>query len=313
MTRAGNDTYQWIGTGMFGDRKIRACQDPEALFFVYLIQSDRNNPAGIFHATPEHLAAESYGRWSASEVRKFLAALQRPEKRLIVYDDAIEELWIISLFKWKPVNPRVYAGARRVLNRIRSRMIYDAWWAKYRDYPNVRDWVGATVFTGLEATTTPAPEIEPEPAPPPRINEEVQTVWDYYVSRVGAKGMSLTDSRRTKILARFRDKLKDPETGEIRGVQVTDLFRAIDAVATSDFHMGRHPKTKGNPPNLLEKHIFANQDQLEKWLRAAFGGAPPEDGPEAPPAVPTTPPATSPPTGAVGAIEYDLATMRPAR
>jgi len=70
---------------------------------------------------------------------------------------------------------------------------------------------------------------------------------------------SLTSDRRQKIEARLRE------------FSAEQLKRAIDGVLLSDWHMGRHEKTRGRPCNDFQT-IFRNAQQVSKFIGIAEQG-----------------------------------------
>lgn len=261
--------YNQLELGCWRDRKLRLLSKDEKLFFFFLLTLPDMSVAGLCHTTPEKLAAESYGDWTPAEVRKLLAGLQKPP--LIVYDR--EWLWVIGLFKRRGININTFKSAKASLEECESKIIFEKWWQKYRNVQEVAKSFGRLAFKGepmpLPGEEPPAPlgAIKPEPKPLHLLRAEVDAVWEHYLRVHSANVMlKLTDKRRAMILTRLRDTVADPDTGEMRFVQVEDLMRAISNCGLSPFHMGLEAKTNGQKYNSLEQHILHSYEQFEKWL-----------------------------------------------
>ena len=271
--------YRGLSEDTWSDAFVREITDSQALFFVYLISNPRQLPAGIFKASPEQMWSD-FQRKSVSvkDIQAFLALFQ--ERGKIVYDRGW--CWIVNFVKHRREwNPGVIGGMRINLERVESRLIFDAWWDKYRNYQELGRIMGEVKFSGDPAqapdSLAPVPAIERERAPRHLYKQQIEDVWAFWQQTMGVKA-TLTDTRRDKILSRFMDKITDPETGEVRATTLEDCFAAITACAASDWHMGRDAKTGGKAYHSLEQHIFRNLAQFEQWLgdgyRARAGTAP---------------------------------------
>jgi hypothetical protein len=92
-------------------------------------------------------------------------------------------------------------------------------------------------------------------------------VWDYYLAATGKdpKLNTLTAVRRRLGKARLREcrkKTANPENAEKL------MCCAIDALAKSDWHMGRDPKTHGQCYNEWESNLFKSYETMERhWNR----------------------------------------------
>jgi hypothetical protein len=92
----------------------------------------------------------------------------------------------------------------------------------------------------------------------------VQRVWDYYITRFEKNPKLLTFSpiRQQKGLARFAECMQKTG-GDL--AKAEGLMRvAVDALAASDFHVGRNDR--GRRYDSWEKNLFGNREQLERWL-----------------------------------------------
>lgn len=108
-------------------------------------------------------------------------------------------------------------------------------------------------------------------APP----DPVRSVFDYWVYVMGKNPNrnKLTNDRRRKIQSRLRE------------YSVDECCRAIDGCASSDFHMGRHPDTRGKKYNGIDL-IFRNGEKLEGFRDMAEGAQRATEGANAPPEFP---------------------------
>jgi hypothetical protein len=87
----------------------------------------------------------------------------------------------------------------------------------------------------------------------------IDRIFDFYLKTMekNPKRWKRSDKRKKKVRARLKSFSED------------EIKKAIVGCSESDFHMGRHPKTKGKPPNELEDNITRSDEQTERWLRAA--------------------------------------------
>jgi hypothetical protein len=92
------------------------------------------------------------------------------------------------------------------------------------------------------------------------------SIFPYYIATVrpDSEGLyTLTDKRLHHGVSRLlecRTKCKGDWEGAEGLMKV-----AIDTIAKSDFHMGKHPKTEGRKYNDWE-HLFRSAEILEKWF-----------------------------------------------
>jgi len=100
------------------------------------------------------------------------------------------------------------------------------------------------------------------------IQRVTRNAFEYYVEKVtkNPKTYSLTTARKEQATTRLREiwpKLREPKEESAQNI----LHDVIDALAASDFHMGREEKTNGKKYCDWEI-IFRSQEQFEKWLQA---------------------------------------------
>jgi hypothetical protein len=135
----------------------------------------------------------------------------------------------------------------------------------------------AEIYAGLGAPTLPETcssssssssitdiSSKPPASTDPRLIEDLTTVWEYYLTAVdrNPKIYSLTPKRKSMGLARLRECLH--RTGGDHPAAVELMKVAVDALAKSDFHMGRDPKTAGKKYCGWE-HLFRSTEQIERW------------------------------------------------
>ncbi len=92
----------------------------------------------------------------------------------------------------------------------------------------------------------------------------IQRTWDYYIVRLEKNHKLLTFSpiRRQKGLARLAECLQKTG-GDL--AKAEGLMRvAVDALAASDFHIGKNDR--GRRYDSWEENLFRNREQLERWL-----------------------------------------------
>jgi hypothetical protein len=114
--------------------------------------------------------------------------------------------------------------------------------------------------------------VPPSDEKQPKANEAekqaVTEVWDYYLGAVERKAImyELTTLRKRKGLARLRECLRKAGGDYPKAVELMKL--CVNAMCASDHHMGRSQSSAGKRYVEWEKHLFATQEQLEKWLMA---------------------------------------------
>jgi len=116
------------------------------------------------------------------------------------------------------------------------------------------------------------PLLEPSPAPTARhdqLHYACREIWDHYLAAVGRKSetYTFTPLRKQKVAARLRECLA--KTCDDFEKAVALMKAAVDALAASDFHMGRDPKTGGKRYIQFESHLFGTLERLEGWLDTA--------------------------------------------
>jgi hypothetical protein len=114
------------------------------------------------------------------------------------------------------------------------------------------------------SSANPSSNPSEETSPKGESKNESRDVFEHWLERMGKNGSTrLTAERRRAIEARVRE-----------GYSVERIKRAVDGCAGSDFHMGRHEKTRGRPQNDLTL-ICRNGSKLE-----TFEAMPPPGGGE---------------------------------
>jgi len=99
------------------------------------------------------------------------------------------------------------------------------------------------------------------------LDAALKDVWQHYLTAThhDPKLNTFTSIRKKIGMARLQEclaKASSPENA-VKLMKVT-----IDAIAKSDFHMGRDAKTNGKKYNDWENHIFKSLEQMEKWWQA---------------------------------------------
>jgi hypothetical protein len=105
--------------------------------------------------------------------------------------------------------------------------------------------------------TTPKPPDEEHLA-------TVQRAWEYYLEKLdkNPKLLTFTPLRKSKGLARLRECVTKAG-GDL--ARAEGLMRvAVDALASSDFHIGKNDR--GRRYDSWEKNLFGAREQLERWL-----------------------------------------------
>jgi hypothetical protein len=109
--------------------------------------------------------------------------------------------------------------------------------------------------------------VAPDAPPAPDEDAILSRVWARYLAATGKnpKINTLTPARRKLGKARLSECLKkttNPENAEKL------MCAAIDALAKSDWNMGRDPKTNGQCYNDWERNLFKSYETMERlWNR----------------------------------------------
>jgi hypothetical protein len=127
-------------------------------------------------------------------------------------------------------------------------------------------------FSKSENSSDSEPESENlfgETIPHRDLDSALREVFAYYLETMHRNPniYSFSPLRRKKGLERLQEakKMAHGKIGD-----AADLMRAaIDAVAQSDFHMGRDAKTGGKSYCNWEDHIFRTREQFESWINRA--------------------------------------------
>jgi hypothetical protein len=100
-------------------------------------------------------------------------------------------------------------------------------------------------------------------------NAAVSRVFAYYLEKTGRESVlyAFTPDRKKKGLARLEDCLK--KTGGDIEKAVDLMALAVDALAASDWHMGRDSKTQGKMYREWDDHLFGSYKRMEGWWNAA--------------------------------------------
>jgi hypothetical protein len=96
------------------------------------------------------------------------------------------------------------------------------------------------------------------------LRSALDRIWRYYIAKLAKNPtlLSLTSARKNKGMARLRECLAKAD-GDIHKAEAL-MKLAVDALASSDFHRGANDRKKAY--DSWEKNLFANQEQLERWL-----------------------------------------------
>jgi hypothetical protein len=97
----------------------------------------------------------------------------------------------------------------------------------------------------------------------------LEQVFGYYLERAARKASAytLTAARKQKGLARLREYLAR-SAGDLTAA-IAMMKAAVDGICSSDFHMGRDPKTNGKRYTEWESNLFDSVESLEKWVEQA--------------------------------------------
>jgi uncharacterized protein YdaU (DUF1376 family) len=135
--------------------------------------------------------------------------------------------------------------------------------------------------SGIVFDEKPCPDDLPEYINPDRETAPVgvlspivkKHVFEYYLEKLAFDPVlyKWTEKRRSHGVARLRDLLQLFQTlrgiGEPNVATSLDIMRGcVDVMLTSDWHMGRDPRTHGKTFNEWD-HLFRSYDQMEKWIR----------------------------------------------
>jgi hypothetical protein len=103
---------------------------------------------------------------------------------------------------------------------------------------------------------------------PDGLDAIVSAVFVYYLERAerNPKTYALTPARMRVGKARLKECLKKAGGDLDRATELMKM--AVDALAASDWHMGRDPKTGGKRYCDWKQHLFKNYEKMEEWWNA---------------------------------------------
>jgi hypothetical protein len=165
--------------------------------------------------------------------------------------------------------------SRRMINDEKLRQSRAAGGVESLNNPNVprskddgKDTFKGSMGVSFEGSPSSSKEyISPEPSgsDDKHITSAFESVWHYYLEKTGRnpKTYSLTPTRKRKGLSRLHECLKKTN-GDVEAA-VSLMKIAVDALADSDWHMGRDLKTNGKKYCEWEDHLFKSYEQMEKW------------------------------------------------
>ena len=274
-----------IYADLWTDEKFEGGSFTLRSFFAFLLTNPygMKDLSGLYRVSPEQLSVATDSTLTPHEVAEYLNECER--RRLVMRDG--RWLWIINRFARveNPANVRTQINVGRALLACRSPRLVAAWKYKYAAWvPRIEKALHQAIevqgapeevddVLGLRAIVPDPPPADDEPAV--LYEDEIQAVWHFYMTTIVAAlgrpvSYTLSAARRSLILTRLRDRIKDQETGETRLVTIEDLMAAISACAASDWHLGRSPDSDGTHYS-LERDILRDKEQLERWLEGARG------------------------------------------
>jgi hypothetical protein len=120
---------------------------------------------------------------------------------------------------------------------------------------------------GLFSSENPEDELLPAESVKKKKTDHraaVSEVFAYYLEKTerNPRTYTLTEKRMKKGLTCFEECFR--RSGDTSNA-VSLMKIAIDGIASSDFHMGRDPKTRGKRYCEWEDHCFADVETMEKW------------------------------------------------
>ena len=99
----------------------------------------------------------------------------------------------------------------------------------------------------------------------PSQDAAIKRVWDYYLEKTGRnpRTYEFTAVRKRKGRARLGECLKKTGGDVDKAAELMKV--AIDALAASDWHMGRDAKTNGKAYREWDDHLFGRYETMERW------------------------------------------------
>lgn len=156
--------------------------------------------------------------------------------------------------------PRKTAGPRRILRSNKEGQDRDKTETNISSNSNS----GVPILSDAEASDRSLfPESNPNTHE--RESASLREVWLYYLAATcrREKFYSFSKLRKDKGLARLRECLTITDGDHAKAVELMKL--AIDAMCSSDFHMGHDPAAKGKRYIEWERHLFSTREKLEWW------------------------------------------------
>ena len=107
--------------------------------------------------------------------------------------------------------------------------------------------------------------VTPASSPAASKSSALVKVWDHYILKTerNPKTYEFTAARKRKGLARLDECLKKTAGDLDKAAELMKV--AIDAIAISDWHMGRDAKTNGKFYREWDDHLFGSYRSMEKW------------------------------------------------
>lgn len=231
---------------------------------------------GSFELTNRRIWSDvySYNRPEITEqkVEQIINELERVKLVFIWYDEATRKTWAYWVGINKPGRlPSVSRQAKKhertgaVPPEAELKAFIDGQPMASHSSANGEEGLG--LGSGLGSGIKPSSE---ELAPSDvtntqRLECQLQRVWEYYIEQTGRnpKTYEFTASRQRKGRARLLECLRKADKDFDAATEL--MKKAVDGLASSDWHMGRDSKNLGKRFCEWEKHLFDSYEQMERW------------------------------------------------
>lgn len=266
--------YRKIDVRMWGDGKFRALSAPppsgKYLWIFLLTGPHTTNLPGLFRSGEKALAEEL--DWPLEGFREGFAELSR--EGLAKADWNARVVWVPNAIKYNPPeNPNVVKGWRNSWDEIPECALKVEALERLKEFTQGLGEGFAKAFregcaNGLANQEQEQEQEQTISSNPDGFDDALQEVFDYYLERTerNPKTYEFTSLRKKIAASRLKECLQ--RTGNDLGKAKELMQVAINGLVSSDFHMGRDPKTGGKKYCELEKYVFKTYEQMEGWWRA---------------------------------------------
>ncbi len=280
--------YRKIDTRIWNDAKFAALSERGKLVLFFLLTHPNLTMLGAMRATIPGLTAE-LEMSSEAFTKAFQEALSKGIAR---HDEKAKFVWLPNFLKYnRPESPNVVRSWPEAFDLLPECGLKVQLLQQLKDFIEGLTEGFQVAFAEAFAKSMPNQEQEQEQeyissnahasdGDGPSVsqlellkneassavrNAAVAKVWSYYIEKTARnpKIYAFTAERKRLGLARLDECLKRT-AGDLE--KATELMMvAVDAIAASDWHMGRDARTNGKAYREWDDHLFKNYKTMERW------------------------------------------------